>query len=157
MVRIKLKTTIAAPGERCFDLSRSIDLHMATTDWTGEQAVAGVVSGLISLGQEVTWRARHFGFMVSHTSRITAFDRPHYFQDCMVHGLFKSFCHDHHFEEQASGTLMRDEMVFAAPMGIVGKMAEMLWIESHMRNLLERRNVAIKRAAESEEWRKYVL
>jgi len=45
MVRIELTTRIAAPIERCFDLCRSIDLHMASTNWTGEKAIAGVTSG----------------------------------------------------------------------------------------------------------------
>src|SRR5580658_7797642 len=98
MVRIELVTSIAAPVERCFDLSRSIDLHMASTNWTGERAIAGTTSGLIDLNQEVTWQGRHFGFRIHHKSRITAFDRPLHFQDCMVRGAFKSFCHDHYFE-----------------------------------------------------------
>jgi len=54
MIRIDLVTRIAAPVERCFDLARSIDLHMASTDRTGEQAIAGITSGLIGLEQEVT-------------------------------------------------------------------------------------------------------
>ena len=93
MVRIELSTSIAAPIERCFDLSRSIDLHMGSTNWTGERAIGGVVAGLIGSGQEVTWQGRHFGLTFTHTSRITAFDRPHYFQDSMVRGRFKSYCH----------------------------------------------------------------
>ena len=56
MTRIELVTSIKAPAERCFDLARSIDLHMASTSGTGEQAIAGITSGLIGLGQEVTWR-----------------------------------------------------------------------------------------------------
>jgi hypothetical protein len=58
---IELATSIAAPTERVFDLARSIDLHTERTAGTGERAVAGVTSGLIGLGEEVTWRARHFG------------------------------------------------------------------------------------------------
>jgi hypothetical protein len=51
MTRIVLLTSIAAPIERCFDLARSIDLHMASTNWSGERAIAGVTSGLIGAGQ----------------------------------------------------------------------------------------------------------
>jgi ligand-binding SRPBCC domain-containing protein len=82
-------TLIHAPLERCFDLSRSIDLHKVSTARTGEQAIAGVTSGLIGLGEEVSWRARHFGVWQQMTSRITAFDRPAYFQDTMVRGAFR--------------------------------------------------------------------
>jgi hypothetical protein len=61
MPSIELATSIAAPIERVFDLARSIDLHMKSTSRTGERAIAGTTSGLIGLGQGVTWRARHFG------------------------------------------------------------------------------------------------
>ena len=45
MVYIQLTTEIAAPIERCFDLSRSIDLHLKSVDNTGEQAIDGVTTG----------------------------------------------------------------------------------------------------------------
>ncbi|MEZ4309048.1 MAG: hypothetical protein R3F14_13505 [Polyangiaceae bacterium] len=48
---LDITTLIAAPVERAFDLSRSIDLHTVSTAETGETAVAGVTSGLIGLGE----------------------------------------------------------------------------------------------------------
>jgi ligand-binding SRPBCC domain-containing protein len=155
MIRIELLTRIAAPVERCFDLARSIDLHMASTDWTGEQAIAGVTSGLIGPEQEVTWKGRHFGVSISHTSRISAYDRPRYFQDCMVRGSFRSFCHDHFFEAGDGATLMKDVMQFEAPFGILGSLAERLILKRHMIGLLLHRNQHLRRVAESEEWRRY--
>jgi hypothetical protein len=50
--RIELITTIAAPPGPCFDLARSIDLHLESTAGTGEKAVAGRTSGLIEMGEE---------------------------------------------------------------------------------------------------------
>jgi ligand-binding SRPBCC domain-containing protein len=154
MVRIELVTNIAGPIERCFDLSRSIVLHMASTDWTGERAIAGVTSGLIGLDQEVTWQGRHFGLRIQHTSRITAFDRPRHFQDCMVRGVFRSFCHDHYFESIPGQTRMKDLMVFEAPVGLRSLVESAL--DRHMRSLLDRRNRCIKRVAESDEWRNFL-
>lgn len=156
MIRIELVTRIAAPIERCFDLARSIDLHMASTDWTGERAVAGVTSGLIGPDEEVTWNGRHFGLVISHTSRITAYDRPKYFQDCMVRGRFRSFCHDHSFEMCEGETQMKDVMEFEAPLGVLGLLVEKLVLGKHMVGLLLRRNECIRRVAESEEWRQYL-
>ena len=155
MVRIELVTNIAAPIERCFDLSRSIDLHLASTDWTGERAIAGTTSGLIGFDQTVTWQGRHFGFKVRHTSRISACDRPRYFQDCMLRGAFKSFCHDHYFENISGETRMRDSMQFEAPWGFVGHLFEGV-LDRHMRVLLDRRNKCIKRVAESHEWKDFL-
>ena len=156
MVYIQLTTEIAAPIERCFDLCRSIDLHLKSVDNTGEQAIDGVTTGLIGKGEEVTWRGRHFGFMITHRSRITAYESPVYFQDVMIRGAFRSYCHDHYFEACGPNTLMRDDVKLAAPLGILGVIAERAVLERHIRTLLQRRNFAIKQAAESTEWKKYL-
>ena len=50
-MKIELLTEINAPIEKCFDLSRSIDLHLESTKQTGEEAIAGRTSGLIELGE----------------------------------------------------------------------------------------------------------
>lgn len=69
------------PREELFDLARSIDAHKDSMAQSKEEAVAGVMSGLISLGQEVTWRAWHFGVPIRMTSRITEMQAPIYFVD----------------------------------------------------------------------------
>ena len=108
------------------------------------------------MGQEVTWSGRHFGFRITHTSRITALEFPNYFQDSMVRGMFRRLCHDHYFEASESKTLMKDVMGFEAPLGPVGKSVERLLLERHMRRLLERRNRCIQQTAESEKWKDYL-
>src|ERR1700722_19267167 len=99
MVRLEEVTKIGAPIERCFDLARSVEVHLAGNIHWGESAVAaaGVTSGLIGLGHRVTWRAKHFGFWQQLTSEITAMDRPTYFQDTMIRGAFQSMSHEHFF------------------------------------------------------------
>lgn len=149
MIRLHLETAIAAPVDRCFDLSRSIDLHISSTEWTGERAIAGVTSGLIGNGQTVTWKARFYGLPATHTSVISAFDPPRYFQDSMVRGWFHSYRHDHYFVAQGNGTLMKDEVQFSAPLGILGRVVERLVLERYLRKLIERRNRHIKLTAES--------
>ena len=156
MVSLYLTTKICAPRERCFDLSRSIDLHLKSVELPMEKAIAGVTTGLISSGEEVTWQARHLGLTLTHTSRITDYRAPVYFQDSMVRGAFRSFCHDHYFAHHEGITTMYDAVNFAAPLGILGKLAEKVILEGYMRGLLERRNSVIKRAAEGEEWRTFL-
>jgi hypothetical protein len=53
MSKIELETLVFAPIDRCFDLSRSIDLHKISTSHTNETAIAGVTSGLICLNEQV--------------------------------------------------------------------------------------------------------
>jgi len=149
MQAIRIETLIAAPPERCFDAARDLDLHLRSMAHTGERAVAGRTSGLIGLGEEVTWRARHFFVTQDFTSKITAFDRPRHFQDAMQRGAFRSFVHDHTFEARGGGTLMADVLAFAAPLGILGWIAERLVLRRYLTRLLEARAKIIKEAAES--------
>jgi ligand-binding SRPBCC domain-containing protein len=153
---IELALEIAAPPERCFDLARSIDAHVHSTAATGEQAVGGRTTGLLALGDEVTWRARHFGVRQELTSQITAFDRPFHFRDSMVRGAFASFDHDHFFEPAGAGTHARDVFDYRAPLGVAGKVAERLFLSSYMRRFLLVRLHALRALAESDGWIRFL-
>lgn len=152
-------TIIRAPIERCFDLARSIEVHLAGNSHSGEMAMAtgGVTSGLIAMGQRVTWRAKHFGVWQTLTSEITAFERPTYFQDTMVRGAFRFMKHDHFFRCLPSGeTEMKDLFCFAAPLPVLGILVETVLLRRYMRALLRDRNAVLKQVAESSEWQRYL-
>jgi ligand-binding SRPBCC domain-containing protein len=155
---IVLETRIAAPPERCFLLSLSIDLHVESTAQTGERAVAGVTHGILGLGETVTWQGRHFGLLLAHESRITKYEQPQHFQDVMVTGMFCSFEHDHFFEPLGAETLMRDELRFRAPFSPLGWLAETVVLRRYLEEFLTKRNLAIKRIAEGqpEVWQRYL-
>ena len=149
MRTVVVETWIRASQQRCFDAARDLDLHRTSLAHTNETAVAGRTTGLIELGEEVTWRARHFGVMQHFTSKITAFDPPSYFQDSMKRGAFQSFVHDHFFTERDGGTDMKDILVFSAPLGILGRIAETLFLKRYLERLLAQRAEAIKRVLEA--------
>jgi ligand-binding SRPBCC domain-containing protein len=148
MPKIELLTEISAPIEKVFDLARSIDLHIESTKQTGEQAIAGKTSGLIELGETVTWRAKHFGIWQTLTSKITEYNYPNYFVDEMIQGAFKSIRHEHHFTRVSDGTLMKDVFVYQSPLGILGRLANVLFLKRYMTKLLEERNKVIRNNAE---------
>jgi hypothetical protein len=50
------------PKSVLFDRAHSIDAHKDSMAKSREEAIAGVTAGLISLGEELAWRAWHFGF-----------------------------------------------------------------------------------------------
>ncbi len=152
MPQIILTTHIHVPIQRVFDLARSIELHQYTTRKTGEKAVAGRTSGLVELGDTITWHARHLGVWQHLTSEINGFDSPNYFGDKQLKGAFKSFQHHHYFDEEEGGTLMRDVFVFEAPFGILGKLANVLFLTRYMQAFLKERNAGLKEIAESGPW-----
>jgi ligand-binding SRPBCC domain-containing protein len=152
MARIELSLVVAAPPSRCFDLARSVEAHLRSTTATGERAVGGRTAGLLGLGDEVTWRARHLGVWQELTSRITGFDRPRYFRDSMVRGAFARFDHDHYFEPANGETLLREVFDYRAPLGPLGRLAERLFLSAYMRRFLLARMQELKALAESDAW-----
>jgi ligand-binding SRPBCC domain-containing protein len=151
MPLITIVTSIKAPVEMCFDLARSVEVHVQSTEGTEEKAVEGVTSGLLSLHEEVTWEATHFGFRQRLTSRITAFNRPHHFRDSQVRGPFHHFDHDHFFDEDLAETVMRDVFDYASPMGWLGRCVDWIVLENYMQKFLKKRADVIKMTAEK--WR----
>ena len=146
---IELETQIDAPIDIVFDLSRSIDLHVESTAQTMEKAVAGCTSGLIGLGEDVTWEATHFWVRQQLTTKITQYDRPWHFRDSMVSGAFRRFDHDHHFMSAGGQTLMKDTFDYTSPLGVLGRIADIFYLERYMTRLLQIRNDLIKSVAES--------
>jgi ligand-binding SRPBCC domain-containing protein len=149
VARFRLETFVAAPLERIFDLSRDLDFHQRSLAHTGERIVGGRQGGLIELGEEVEWQARHLGWRWRLRSRITALERPHHFADVQVQGPFASFEHHHYFEPVESGTRMVDTWEHRAPLGPLGWLADHLFLARYMRRLLETRHAALKYEAES--------
>jgi len=157
MPQIHLTSFIAAPVERVFDLSRSINLHQVSTASTNEKAIAGVMSGLISLGETVTWEARHFFKKRQFTSKITGMQRPGFFTDEMVKGDFISFHHEHHFKTVQNGTIMIDKINFETPYGMIGKIANSVFLRSYLEKFLVKRNAVIKEYAETQKWKTVLI
>ena len=153
MSTIHLTTFIAAPLERVFDLSRSINLHKISTIQTGEKAIDGVMNGLIGLNETVTWEAKHLYKLRKFTSAVTSMDFPVCFVDEMTQGDFKSFKHEHHFKSIENGTIMIDLLNFESPYGIIGDLLNRFYLKNYLEQLLITRNLVIKEYAETTKWK----
>jgi ligand-binding SRPBCC domain-containing protein len=145
---IHLETYIDAPLERCFDLALSVDLHQHSVAHTHERPVAGVTTGVMRLGDTVTWEAVHFGVRQRLTSQITAYERPYRFTDEMVQGAFRELRHIHEFARRPPGTLMSDHCAFRAPLGLLGWVVEQVVLTRYLEGLLLTRNRYLKQVAE---------
>lgn len=151
MVEFTLQTQIAAPREAVFARCLDIDAHVASMARSRERAIGGVTTGRIGLGEEVTWRAWHFGVPFRMTSRITELDAPHRFVDTQVRGPFAAFGHEHTFEASGAAgaaTLMTDRIWFTAPFGPVGRVAEPV-LGPYLRRLITARNDHLARTLTS--------
>ncbi len=157
MSSIHLTTFIAAPIERLFDLSRSINLHKISTAHTHEKAIAGVMNGLINEGETVTWQAKHLYKERKFTAKITHMQRPDFFIDEMIKGDFKSFHHEHHFKSINNGTIMIDLLEFESPYGTIGRLFNHFYLKDYLEKLLLKRNEVIKHYAETMKWKAILI
>ncbi len=67
---------------------------------------------------------------------------------------FKKFVHEHFFEQNENGTLMKDKLVLEAPFGFAGKLATTIFLKNYIRKFLIRRNQVIKQTAQGNDWKK---
>jgi ligand-binding SRPBCC domain-containing protein len=119
---------------------------MVSTNGSNEKAVAG----------RTTWEATHFFVRQLLTTKIILMERPFRFYDEMQQGAFKSMEHDHRFYRKNGSTLMTDTFIYETPYGILGTLFNKLVLRRYMAHLLNERNVAIKVAAESQQWKKFL-
>jgi hypothetical protein len=159
MIHFEEITLIDAPINRVFDLSRSIEVHLLANVHENEQALAvgGLTTGLVGLGEQVTWRAKHFGLWHDLTSKATVVEPPTYLQVTMVKGIFRSMQAHHLFRSLPSGvTELKDTFAIAAPLPILGRIAEALFLRRYMIALNRERNAVIKQLADSDDWQRYL-
>ncbi|MFI5495154.1 SRPBCC family protein [Actinoplanes sp. NPDC051859] len=147
---IEVVSLIHAAPTTVFDLELDVDVHADSL--AGSRETATIASGRrhLTLGDEVTFRARHFGLPWQMTSRITGYERPQSFVDEQTRGPFHTMRHEHHFEDVGDGrTRMIDRMSVRAPFGPLGAFATKALLTPYLRRLLTRRADHIKRLAES--------
>jgi len=87
---------------------------------------------------------------------MTEYSRPTHFQDAMLEGAFLKMTHDHSFEVDEKHTIMIDRFEFSSPFGLFGRLVDRVFLKRYMRRFIERRNSILKRAAESDGWKKYL-
>lgn len=140
MIHFERSSVIPLGAEETFDLELDIDAHLGSMTESGERAIDGVTSGIIGLGETVTWRARHLGVTWTMTTLISEMDRPHRFVDRQHRGPFKEFVHEHLFVPVEGGTRVTDHLRFTAPLGPLGWIAEQVVLKHYMPKLIDARN-----------------
>jgi ligand-binding SRPBCC domain-containing protein len=149
MGHVVIETFIAAPPDVCFDLARDVGAHLESASFSRERAVApGRTSGLLELHDLVTFEGVHFGVRQRFTAKITELERPRYFVDELVKSTFRRLRHVHEFEPRDGGTLMRDTLDWVSPFGLLGRIADQLAVERHMRRFVATKQRALKAMAE---------
>lgn len=154
---IKHSVVVNAPIRRCFDLTRSIEFHQASSVGINAVAEKGRVSGLSELGDRTTWSARFLGFRFKLEMEVTEFVCDVAFSEKLVRGMPKSFTHNYRFREDDAGFVeVSDEMEVSSRFLFVGTAVDRMYLHSKISKLALERLEAIKRCAESQDWKNYL-
>ncbi|UQU62699.1 SRPBCC family protein [Couchioplanes caeruleus] len=147
---IEVVSLIDAAPAAVFDLELDVDVHADSLAGSRETATTATGRRRLVLGDEVTFRARHFGLRWRMTSRISAYERPYRFVDEQTRGPFRAMRHEHRFEDLGDGrTRMTDRMTIRAPFGPVGAVVARAVLAPYLKRLLKRRAAHVKRLAET--------
>lgn len=81
-------------------------------------------------GMFITYKVRPAaGIKLNWVTEITQISNRKYFIDEQRRGPFSIWHHEHHFREVSGGIEMHDILYYAVPFGILGKLANMLFVK----------------------------
>ncbi len=85
------------------------------------------------------------GIKADWMTEITHVQEPHYFVDEQRFGPYALWHHQHSFKEVPGGVEMTDEVNYAIPLGILGRLANWLFVEREVNRIFDYRfNVLAK-------------
>jgi ligand-binding SRPBCC domain-containing protein len=153
MYTISETTHVDAPIDRCFLLATSVKLVSRTL---GMRPLERPATGQIGPNDQVIWHGWKFGLPQVHETLITAYERPHYFQDTMGRGRFKRYQHELTLTEIDGHTLLHDKIRFSLPLGWAGEVVAKHLMVPYLARRLHIHLQVLKRVAESNDWRNYL-
>jgi ligand-binding SRPBCC domain-containing protein len=83
-------------------------------------------------------------FPMNWVTEIISEDKPNYFIDEQRFGPYKFWHHRHSFREIPNGTLMKDEVQYALPLGVIGRTMHYLFVKNKLKQIFTYRKEILK-------------
>jgi len=96
-------------------------------------------------GTLIRYRLRLHGLPIRWLTRIEAWEPGRRFEDVQVRGPYRLWHHSHTFEPHEGGTLMRDRVSYALPLGPLGQAAHALLVRRDLQRIFDYRAGAVAR------------
>ena len=71
---------------------------------------------------------------------ITHYEKPYKFVDQQIKGPYSLWHHTHTFEEKDGGTIIKDNLTYAIPMGIIGRLIHFIYIKHDIKGIFNYRH-----------------
>jgi uncharacterized protein YbjT (DUF2867 family)/ligand-binding SRPBCC domain-containing protein len=142
--RLSASQFIARPIEEVFGFfSRPDNLGRITPSSMGFEFLTD--DRAMRDGLEIRYRIRPLlGIPMTWTTRIADYEPPTRFRDVQLSGPYARWEHTHTFETVAGGTIVRDEIVYAVPLGTLGDLANRLIVRAELERIFRHRAETIR-------------
>jgi ligand-binding SRPBCC domain-containing protein len=146
------ETRIAATPETVFRFHESPDaLRSLIPPW--EKMTVAESDGSLAIGSRVVLRGRMGPIPIAWVAVHTEYAPPHLFADRQESGPFAAWHHRHHMlDDGRGGTILRDEVDYAVPMGKIGQFFGGWFVRRKLEKMFAYRHETTKRLIESEAW-----
>jgi ligand-binding SRPBCC domain-containing protein len=129
-----------APADVFAFFADARNLERITPPWLNFYIVSDA-SAVLQAGSLIDYRLRLHGIPFSWRTEISVWEPGVRFVDRQLRGPYRRWVHEHTFEPQAGGTLMRDRVDYA-PLG--GALAQWLLVERDLRRIFSYRREQIE-------------
>lgn len=126
--------------------SRPENLQAITPDWLDFRIVQSPAA--LTTGSLIKYHLRWHGLPIRWTTEITEWHPPHGFRDTQLSGPYALWDHKHWFVEEGAGARIYDDVSYALPFGMVGRLVGGKFVRRDVEALFEYRQQAIRKLME---------
>ncbi len=136
---------VARPLDEVFGFfAEAANLELITPPWLGF-TLDGSESIVMGPGALIEYRLRLHRLPLRWVSRIALWEPGRAFVDVQVRGPYRVWRHRHEFERWGEGTVVRDHVDYALPLGPFGELAHAAFVERDLARIFDYRRAAVAR------------
>lgn len=125
--------------------SSPVNLKTITPDYMGFEITSDLGDGKMYSGQMISYIVKPvLGIPMRWVTEIKHVEDRKYFVDEQRSGPYKIWHHEHHFETNADGVLMTDRVTYGLPLGILGRIANTLFVEKQLDQIFNYRTQKVE-------------
>jgi ligand-binding SRPBCC domain-containing protein len=133
-----------APDEVFAFYADAFNLERVTPPWLGFRiATPGPIA--MEPGTLIEYRLRLHGLPIRWLTRIEEWEPGRRFVDVQVRGPYRLWHHTHAFEPDGGGTVVRDTVRYALPLGPLGELADRLFVARDLRAIFDYRRASVSK------------
>ena len=143
-MRFVKESVLPASVEEVFAFHERPDaFEMLQPPWERVEVVQPPAS--LQVGTRVVVRSKVGPFWTEIVAEHVAYEKNRFFEDVMTKGPFARWHHKHLFFEDEGGCRLRDEIDYAPPLGILGRLVDPVLIRARLERVFEYRHEVTRR------------